>query len=154
MYTNRRVNVRQNYGTDSGIIQTLANGTEVTRTGVGDKNKDGYSWSRISYNGVTGYVITAALTYDSPVPEESPEEDIQDLENPENPEDSEKPENVNNDNENQEDIAKNNEEKIKAIAEECGTIPQVGINIIPFLFFGICVSCIIIMIEVKRNNVK
>lgn len=34
MYTNKRVNMRQNYGTSSIIIQTLPEGVEVTRTGV------------------------------------------------------------------------------------------------------------------------
>lgn len=147
MYTNRRVNVRQNYGTDSGIIQTLPNGTEVTRTGVGDKNKDGYSWSRISYNGITGYVITASLTYDNPNPEEQPEEQPEeDIQDPENPEEV--------DNENPEETLENDEEKIKAISEELGTIPEVGVNIIPFMFLGSMFTCIIIMIGVKRNIAK
>ena len=147
MYTNRRVNVRQNCGTEYGIIQTLAVGTEVTRTGVGDKNKNGYSWSRISYNGVTGYVITASLTYDNPNPEEQPEEQPEeDIQDPENPEEV--------DNENPEEILENDEEKIKAISEELGTIPEVGVNIIPFMFIGSMASCMVIMFEVKRNIAK
>lgn len=40
MYTVRRVNIRQGYGTNSNIIQTLALGTEVTRTGVSKGNVD------------------------------------------------------------------------------------------------------------------
>ena len=152
MYTNRRVNVRQNCGTENGIIQTLAVGTEVTRTGVGDKNKNGYSWSRISYNGITGYVITASLTYDAPVTEEVP------------PEETEEPDTTEDNQDKQEDDDQTQElpdenidddkSKIEAISEEFGTIPQVGISIIPFLFLGSCVSCIVIMIEVKRKMVK
>lgn len=34
MYTSQKVNIRQNYGTDSLVIQTLPVGAEVTRTGV------------------------------------------------------------------------------------------------------------------------
>jgi hypothetical protein len=40
MYTTRRVNIRQGYGTSSNIIQTLAVGTELTRTGVSKGSAD------------------------------------------------------------------------------------------------------------------
>lgn len=144
MYTNRRVNIRQNYGTDSNIIQTLAVGTELTRTGVSIGTKDGYSWSRVSYNGITGYVITGALTYDAPAPmEEIPEEktEEQPQEQPEEPI------------ENQE-ISEDDASKIAAIAEELGTIPEVGVNIMPFMFLGSSVACGVMMIEVKRKIAK
>ena len=43
MYTTKRVNIRQGYGTNSLIIQTLPEGTELTRTGVSNGNADGYT---------------------------------------------------------------------------------------------------------------
>lgn len=135
MYTNRRVNVRQNYGTDSNIIQTLAVGTEVIRTGISDGNKDGYSWSRISYNGITGYVITAALTSDAPVTEETP---------PEEPTEEQPEENPN-------EVSDENKTEIEKISEELGAIPEVGINIMPFMFLGSCIACMTLIIETKRK---
>ena len=139
MYTNRRVNVRQNYGTDSNIIQTLSVGTEVTRTGISDGTKNGYSWSRISYNGITGYVITAALTSEAPapeVPEEKPEEEI--------PEENENPE----------EIPEESKTEIDTISEKLGAIPEVGVNIMPFMFLGSCVVCMLLAIGAKRNLIK
>lgn len=148
MYTTRRVNVRQGYGTSSSIIQTLAPGTEVTRTGVGKGNVDGYAWSRISYNGVTGYMITGALTYDAPVnpdeekPNENPDENQDDnsVENPdENTPSEENPDSL------------SEEEMLAKIAEELGVIPEVGINIMPCIFVGCVISCTYLMYEIKRR---
>ena len=139
MYTDRRVNVRQSYGTDSGIIQTLAAGTEVTRTGISDGTKDGYSWSRISYNGITGYMITGALTSEAPQPvEEVPPEETPPEEQPE---------------EGQEvtELPEDDEAKIAELAEKFGAIPEVGINIMPFFFLGSCVSCITLIIYIKKR---
>ena len=135
MYTNRRVNVRQNYGTDSGIIQTLEVGTEVLRTGVSDGNKDGYSWSRISYNGVTGYLITGALTYDAPTAVDNPEAPVEEL-----PDDQEVRE-----------LSEDDEAKIAELSEKFGTIPEVGINIMPYFFIGSCVSCITLIIYIRKE---
>ena len=143
MYTVRRVNVRQNYGTDSNIIQTLATGTKVTRTGIGDGTKDGYAWSRISYNGITGYMITSALTNEEPKPVEEtppPEE--------ENPE--EKPEDKQDEAQSTEQPTETDEAKIAALAEKFGTIPEVGINIMPFFFLGSCVACTALMLYIKK----
>ena len=135
MYTLRRVNVRQSYGTDSGIIQTLSAGTEVIRTGIGDKQKDGYSWSRISYNGITGYMISGALTNEAPVKEEPPVENNT-VENPDEiPPEEETPEDK--------DTLQDDSAKIEALAQEFGVIPEVGVNIMPFFFLGSCVSCAI-----------
>lgn len=55
------VNVRSSmdYTDDSNILGTLYNGTVVTRTGIGSNG-----WSRISYGGETGYVITQYITTD------------------------------------------------------------------------------------------
>jgi len=142
MYTLRRVNVRQSYGTDSGIIQTLSAGTEVIRTGIGDKQKDGYSWSRISYNGITGYMISGALTDEAPVKEEPPVENNT-VENPDEiPPEEEIPE--------EKDTIQDDNAKIAAMAQEFGVIPEVGLNIMPFFFLGSCVSCVVLMLYVKK----
>ena len=139
MYTTRRVNIRQGYGTNSNIIQTLAEGTEVTRTGVSKGNVDGYSWSRVSYNGVTGYIITGGLTYDAPSQEEPEEEQPEEPTNEENPEENNE---QNNENEVPDDV-------LTKLSEELGTIPEVGLNIMPFLFLGCTVSCLTLRYEVK-----
>ena len=136
MYTSRRVNIRQNYGTSSNIIQTLAVGTELTRTGVSQGTADGYSWSRVNYNGVTGYVITSALTYEKPSEEEPTEEPTEEPQE----EPQEEPE--------------QNPDELAELSENLGTIPEVGVNIMPFIFFGCTVSCIAMMIEVKRRIKK
>lgn len=139
LYTTRRVNVRQNYGTDGAIIQTLAAGTEITRTGVSDGTKDGYEWSRISYNGITGYMITSALTDEAPTKEEQPEEKKEE----------EKPEEENKD-ENKE-LSAEDKAKVEAISKKLGSIPNVGVNIMPFMFLGSCVSCGLMIIHIKRE---
>lgn len=148
MYTSRRVNARQNYGTDSNIIQTLAIGTEVIRTGISDGNKDGYSWSRISYNGITGYVITGALTYDAPVQEEAEEKKEDEIKE----EDSEKIEETAEDSQEVQELSDSDEALLSTLSEKYGTIPEVGLNIMPFLFFGSCISCIFLNIIVKKNS--
>jgi len=144
MYTTRRVNVRQNYGTDGSIIQTLAEGTEVTRTGISDGTKDGYEWSRISYNGITGYMITSALTDEAPVKDENFEEN--------KPEEDKKDDNKEDEN----GLSEEDKAKVEAISKKLGAIPNVGVNIMPFIFLGSCVSCIVLMIYVKKelyNNI-
>ena len=134
------VNMRQNCGTGTGIITNLKAGTEVTRTGIGDKSKDGYYWSRISYDGETGYVITSRLTYDKP--EEKPPENT--VEN-----------NTISDNTVENDITNNTVVNgVKNIADELGAIPEVGLNIMTFIFVGSCTVCCIITIYVKRKIAK
>lgn len=146
MYTIRRVNVRQNYGTDSGIIQTLAEGTEVTRTGIGSGTKDGYSWSRISYNGITGYMITSALTDEAPAPAAPPAEE----EKPVEEKKEENPEEKKEENKDVKELSEADKAIVAKLAEKYGSIPEVGVNIMPFFFLGSCVSCITIMIYMKK----
>ena len=56
--TTDRVNVRAGADTSSEKLGTVEKGTVVTRTGVeGD-------WSKIDYNGTTGYIKNEYLTYD------------------------------------------------------------------------------------------
>jgi uncharacterized protein YgiM (DUF1202 family) len=144
MYTTQKVNMRQNYGTSSSIIQTLQVGTAVTRLGVSKGNCDGYAWSRISYNGITGYVITGSLTYTEPTSvEEEPTE-----------------ENTNNDEQEpvdevtEENTDENESDALSKISEELGAIPEVGVNIMPCMFLGCIVSCIVMMIYVKKLSKK
>ena len=77
MYTSSRVNLRTNYGKNGGIYKTLDVGEEVVRTGYSTENVDGYSWSRVKYNGGTYYCITRSLTDKKPeTKEEIKEEEI------------------------------------------------------------------------------
>jgi len=144
MYTNKRVNIRQSYGTNSLIIQTLPEGTELIRTGVSNGKADGYSWSRVSYNGITGYVITGALTTDAPAVTELDEEEPEKIEETEEELEESEEELEENQEENQEDI-----ERLK---EELGTIPEVGVNIMPYFFLGCVISCIVMMYEIKLKK--
>jgi len=63
VYVNQdTVNIRESYTTSSKVNGSLKKGDSVVRTGVSTQSRDGYTWSRISYNGKTAYVITTALT--------------------------------------------------------------------------------------------
>lgn len=57
MYATGDINVRKSYSADSDKIGSLKAGEKVTRTGVGDNG-----WSKVSYNGTTGYIKTSLLT--------------------------------------------------------------------------------------------
>lgn len=61
MYTTGEVNIRKSYSTSSAIIKTVAKGTKVTRTGIGDNG-----WSKITYNGQTAYISSSLLTKTKP----------------------------------------------------------------------------------------
>lgn len=54
--TKSEVNFRESYSTNSNSIALLPAGTELTRTGVGSNG-----WSRVTYNGSTGYVFSNNL---------------------------------------------------------------------------------------------
>lgn len=66
--TNDRVNLRKSYSTSSEKITTLDKNTKLTRTGVSSNG-----WSRVTYNGQTGYIYTQYLTKNE-TPEEKTEE--------------------------------------------------------------------------------
>lgn len=61
VYATTEVNVRSSYSTSSGSIGLLQEGDSVTRTGIGDNG-----WSRVSYNGSTGYIFSQYLTTTAP----------------------------------------------------------------------------------------
>ena len=61
MYATGDINVRKSYSADSDKIGSLKAGDKITRTGVGDNG-----WSKVSYNGGTGYIKTSLLTDKEP----------------------------------------------------------------------------------------
>lgn len=92
MYTQSRVNLRTNYGTDSDIVTTLPEGTELTRIGYSTSNVNGYSWSKVTYKGKTYYCISKSLTNTKP---EEPKENSSE-QNENNNVSNEQENNVNN----------------------------------------------------------
>lgn len=61
MYATGDINVRKSYSADSDKIGSLKAGDKITRTGIGDNG-----WSKVSYNGATGYIKTSLLTDKEP----------------------------------------------------------------------------------------
>ncbi|MBR2744063.1 MAG: cadherin-like beta sandwich domain-containing protein [Clostridia bacterium] len=61
MYSTGNINVRKSYSADSDKLGTLQSGEKVTVTATGDNG-----WSKISFNGGTGYVKTSLLTKEEP----------------------------------------------------------------------------------------
>lgn len=61
VYATTEVNVRSSYSTSSSSIGSLQEGQSVTRTGIGDNG-----WSRVSFNGQTGYIYSQYLTTTAP----------------------------------------------------------------------------------------
>lgn len=72
MYIETTTNFRSEYKINSSnIITKLSAGTEVIQIGISKTQSDGYTWSKIIYNGQTGYVINGNLT------KTKPEEDVE-----------------------------------------------------------------------------
>ncbi len=61
MYATGDINVRKSYSADSDKLGSLKAGEKVTRTGIGDNG-----WSKVSFNGGTGYIKTSLLTDKEP----------------------------------------------------------------------------------------
>ena len=61
VYATGNVNIRKSYSADSNLIGQLKAGDSVTRTGIGDNG-----WSKVTYNGSTGYIKTSLLTTEQP----------------------------------------------------------------------------------------
>lgn len=68
VYATTEVNVRKSWSTSSGILGSLEKGKSVTRIGKGDNG-----WSKVTFNGSTGYIYSEYLTTTKPV-EEKPVE--------------------------------------------------------------------------------
>ncbi len=77
VYATDSVNVRSSYSTSSSVIGSLSAGDSVKRTGLATKAVNGITWSRVSYNGRTGYVSSSYLTTEKP--EESNNKDLKSL---------------------------------------------------------------------------
>lgn len=58
--------VRSSWSSESGMIGSLANGSNVSITGKVQQNGSDYGWYQISYNGQTGYVNSAYLSSTAP----------------------------------------------------------------------------------------
>lgn len=61
VYATGDINIRKSYSADSEKIGSLKAGESVTRTGISDNG-----WSKVSYNGGTGYIKTSLLTTEEP----------------------------------------------------------------------------------------
>lgn len=61
VYATGNINVRKSYSADSDKLGSLQKGEKVTRTGVGDNG-----WSKVTYNGATGYIKSDLLTKEEP----------------------------------------------------------------------------------------
>lgn len=61
VYATGDINIRKSYSADSDKIGTLKAGESATRTGISDNG-----WSKVSYNGGTGYIKTSLLTTEEP----------------------------------------------------------------------------------------
>ncbi len=70
VYATSEVNVRKSWSTSSGILGSLAKGKSVTRTGKGDNG-----WSKVTFNGSTGYIYSEYLTTTKPAEEKPKEEE-------------------------------------------------------------------------------
>lgn len=61
MYAKKEINVRKSYSASSAKIGSLKAGESITRTGIGSNG-----WSKVTYNGTTGYIQTNLLTTEEP----------------------------------------------------------------------------------------
>lgn len=74
VYATGTVNVRESYSTSSKSLGQLKEGDSVTRTGVSKTTSENYYWSKITYNGITAYVISSKVTTVKPEQKEEPEQ--------------------------------------------------------------------------------
>ena len=58
--------VRSNHSRSSSSLGILNEGDSVTRIGIATKSSDGILWSKVTYNGRTGYIASAYLTTTKP----------------------------------------------------------------------------------------
>lgn len=72
VYATTEVNVRSSYSTSSSRIGSLQKGQSVTRTGIGSNG-----WSRVTFNGQTGYINSQYLTTTKPAEEPTTEPSIE-----------------------------------------------------------------------------
>ena len=139
----KNVNFRQLYTSkdNENVIQSLKPGTELTRTGISTtKGDDGNYWSRVSYKGTTGYIISSRLTTEKTVQEEPKNEVIN------NTVENEIDNTVN-------EIANNiDTNELTEITEKIGVLPEVGNNFMINMFFASVVVSVIMMIIIKKKK--
>lgn len=61
VYATGNINVRKSYSADSDKLGSLQTGESITRTGIGDNG-----WSKVTFNGGTGYIKTSLLSTEEP----------------------------------------------------------------------------------------
>lgn len=66
------VRFRESYSLESRILYTFSNGQMLTRTGIGNE------WSRVSFNGQTGYIYSQYLTTTAPAVDNEDDEEEDD----------------------------------------------------------------------------
>lgn len=66
VYAVSDVNVRSSYSTNSSSLGKLKKGESITRTGVSSTSVNGYVWSKVTFNGKTGYIASNFLTKTKP----------------------------------------------------------------------------------------
>lgn len=72
VYTTSQVTFRSSYSTSSSSLGTIPEGATLTRIGVSSTKVGGYYWSKVTYNGKTGYVASTFLTTTKPEEKPSP----------------------------------------------------------------------------------
>lgn len=82
VYVKKTVNLRSNYSSSSKLIATIDVGEALTRIGKSVGTAEGYSWSKILYNGQEVYAISRNLTTEKP---ETTEETTEETTNEEQP---------------------------------------------------------------------
>lgn len=82
VYVKKTVNLRSNYSSSSKLIATIDVGEALTRIGKSVATAEGYSWSKILYNGQEVYAISRNLTTEKP---ETTEETTEETPNEEQP---------------------------------------------------------------------
>lgn len=92
MYLEKSTNFRSEYKiNNSNIIAKLSVGTEVIQIGISKTQSEGHIWTKIIYNGKTGYVINENLTQNKP--EEKQYEPAEETKDQESEVTTEKPKN-------------------------------------------------------------
>lgn len=92
VYLTKTTNFRSACNTKGdNVIKTLEAGTELTQIGVSKTKAEGYTWSKVTYKGQTGYVINDNLTTTKPAEQnpqpEAPTQEEPKTEEPEEPAD-------------------------------------------------------------------
>ncbi len=72
VYATNDVFVRSSYSTSSSSLGQLKKGESIIRVGISTTKVNGYYWSKVTYNGKTGYIASNYLTTTKPAEDPSP----------------------------------------------------------------------------------